>query len=129
MLLCITGSWGAVDTGSRRGDPATWGWFTRRETDEMAPFGAGGFLRVRQDSHGAISTALRHIPHLVSELLCLKCAFLLSSFQTYEELRVPKSGMKFTDGKAPLISQAEGPWLVVFLGPSQKGRLGEGRDM
>lgn len=89
----------------------------------------GAFCVLGKHSHGAIPTALRHIPHLVSELLCLKCAFLLSSFQTYEELRVPQSGMKFTDGKAPLISQAEGPWLVVFLGPSQKGRLGEGRDM
>lgn len=35
--------------------------------------------------------------------------------------------MKLPDGKAPVISQAQGPWLVVLLGPSQTGRLGEER--
>lgn len=31
------------------------------------------------------------------------------------------------DGKAPLISQAEGPRLVALPGPSQTGGLGKGR--
>ena len=34
--------------------------------------------------------------------------------------------MTLIDPKASLICQAEGPLLLVFLGPFQRGRLGEG---
>lgn len=37
-----------------------------------------------------------------------------------------RDGMVLIDSKASLICQTEGPLLLVFLGPFQRGRLGEG---
>lgn len=54
-------------------------------------------------------------------------SFFFLFFQRDKELsESSKGGMTLTDSTASLICQVEGPLLLVFLGPFQRGRLGEG---
>ena len=53
-------------------------------------------------------------------------SFFLFVFRQIRSSESGKGGMTLIGSKASFTYQAEGPLLLVFLGPFQRGRLGKG---